>query len=70
MPTKKQYFVEQTNAGRYALCAKGSRRASGLCDTQEEARALAKNLNPDDHADIEHVRNTKRGVRDKWRSNK
>ena len=50
--------------------ARGSRRASGLRDTQEKARAYARELNPDDHADVEHVRNTKGGVRDKWRPNK
>jgi hypothetical protein len=43
--------VEQTDDGRYAVRARGSRRASGLRDTQNEVRALAKKLNPDDHAD-------------------
>ena len=47
-----------------------ARSASGLRDTQEEARAFAKKLNPADHPDVEHVRNTKGGRRDKWRSNK
>jgi hypothetical protein len=70
MATGKHYFVEQMQDGRYAVRAKGSERASGLRATQEEARALAKKLNPDDHADVEHVRNTKDGVRDKWRPNK
>jgi hypothetical protein len=70
MPTGKHYFVEQKQDGRYAVRAKGSKRASGLRDTQEEARAYAKELNPDDHADVEHVRNTSGGVRDKWRPNK
>jgi hypothetical protein len=69
MPTGKHYFVEQKPDGRYAVRAKGSKRASGLRDTRE-ARAYAKELNPDDHADVEHVRNTKGGVRDKWRPNK
>jgi hypothetical protein len=69
MPTGKHYFVEQTADGRYAVRAKGSRRASGLRDTQDKALALAKKLNPNDHADVEHVHNTKGGVRDKWRSN-
>jgi hypothetical protein len=39
MPTGKHYFVEQTQDGRYAVRAKGSQRASGLRDTQGEARA-------------------------------
>jgi hypothetical protein len=33
--------VEQTDDGRYAVRARGSRRASGLRDTQNEVRALA-----------------------------
>ena len=70
MPTGKHYFVEQMQDGRYAVRAKGSKRASGLRDTQEEAQVLAKKLNRNDHADVEHVRNTKAGVRDKWRPNK
>jgi hypothetical protein len=49
MPTGKHYFVEQTQDGRYAV------RASGLRDTQEEARAYARELNPDDHADVERA---------------
>ena len=43
--------MEQTDDGRYAVRARGSRRVSGLRDTQNEVRALAKKLNPDDHAD-------------------
>ena len=42
---------------------KGSQRASCLRDTQEGARTFRQKLNPDDHAGIERVRNTKGGVR-------
>jgi Uncharacterized protein conserved in bacteria (DUF2188) len=66
-PSGKHYFMEETKDGCYAVRAKGSKRASGLRDTQKEARDFAKQLNPDDHADVEHVRNTKGGVRDQWR---
>lgn len=37
MSTDKHYFIEQTDAGRYAVRAKGSERASDILDTQREA---------------------------------
>jgi len=36
--------------------------------TQREAIEHAKHLNPNNHPDLERVRNTERGSRDKWRS--
>jgi uncharacterized protein YdaT len=68
MPTGKHYFVEQTDDGRYAVRAKRSERASNVLDTQRDAIDRAKELNPDDRPDIERVRNTQAGGRDKWRS--
>jgi hypothetical protein len=53
--------------GRFAERAKGSERAP-LFETQEEAIAHAKKLNPNDHPDLERVRNTESGGRDKWRA--
>ncbi len=67
MPTEKHYFVEQTDAGRYAVRAKGSKHASGVFDTQREAIDHANELNPNDRPDVERVRNTEVGGRDKWR---
>jgi uncharacterized protein YdaT len=67
MPTEKHYFVEQTDGGRYAVRARGSKRASGLFDTQREAIDQANELNPHDHPDVERVRNTEVGGHDKWR---
>jgi hypothetical protein len=67
MPTGKHYFIEQTEDRRYAVRAKGSERASGTFDTQREAINHAHELNPDDRPDVERVRNTDAGGRDKWR---
>lgn len=70
MSTGKHYFIEQTDDGRYAVRSKGSQRASGILDKQGDAVKLVKKLNPDDRPDVERVRNTKEGGRDKWRSEK
>jgi hypothetical protein len=67
MSTGKHYFVERTDDGRYALRAKGSQRASDILDTQREAINRVDELNPDDRPDVERVRNTTVGRRDKWR---
>ena len=67
MATEEHYFVERNHDGKYAVRAKGSERASGLFDTQEEAIARAKELNPSDHPDVERVRATSGGEPDKWR---
>jgi hypothetical protein len=66
--TDKHYFIEQNDDGKYAVRAKGSERASALLDTEAQAIRKAKQFNPDDHPDVERVRNTKGGNRDKWRS--
>jgi hypothetical protein len=67
MPTGKHYFVEQTDKGQYAVRAKGSQRASGILDTQHAAIELVRELNPNDRPDVERVRKTEAGGRDKWR---
>jgi uncharacterized protein YdaT len=70
MSTDEHYFIEQTEDGRFAVRAKGSARASAILNTQEEAIARVKELNPTDHADVERVRNVESGGRDKWRADK
>jgi hypothetical protein len=70
MSTGKHYFVEQTDDGRYAVRARGSKRASAVLDTQRDAIARVNDLNPDDRPDVERVRNTQAGGRDKWRPSK
>lgn len=64
---KKHYFVEQTDDHRYAVRAKGAQRASDVLDTQREAIDRVNELNPNDRPDVERVRNTIGGGRDKWR---
>jgi uncharacterized protein YdaT len=68
MSKGKHYFIEQTDDGRYAIRGKGSQRASEILGTQPEAIDRAKEMNPNDHPDVERVRDTKIGGRDKWRS--
>ena len=68
MATQKHYFVEQNERGRFAVRAKGSKRASALFETQREAIQRAKEMNQSDRPDVERVRNTRDGGRDQWRS--
>jgi Uncharacterized protein conserved in bacteria (DUF2188) len=68
MTTDKHYFIEENEDGKFAVRAKGSKRASGLRNTQKQAEALVKKLNPNDKPNVERVRNTKAGGRNKWRS--
>ena len=70
MSTRKHYFVEETEDHRYAVRARGSDRASSVLDNQREAIERAIELNPNDHPDVERVRNTQVGSRDRWRSSK
>ena len=70
MSTDKHYFVEQTDDGRYAVRAKGAERASDILDTQRDAIDRVQELNPNDRPDVERVRNTQVGGRDKWRPSK
>jgi uncharacterized protein YdaT len=67
MPRDEHYFIEPTH-GRFAVRAKGSIRASAVLDTQDEAIARVKELNPNDHPDVERVRNVETDGRDNWRS--
>jgi len=70
MSTGKHYFVEQTDSGQYAVRTWGSKRASDILDTQRHAIDRVNELNPDDRPDVERVRNTATGGRDKWRPKK
>ena len=68
--TAKHYYIEQNNHHKYAVRAMGSVRASSLHDTQAQAIAAAKHLNPGDHPNVERVRDTSKGRREQWRSAK
>lgn len=67
MSTGKHYFIEENGNGKFAIRARGSQRASRLADTQKEAERLVKQFNPEDHPDVERIRNTRAGGRDQWR---
>ena len=55
MTTDKHYFIEENSDGKFAVRAKGSQRASGLRNTQKQAEALVKKLNPNDKPNVERV---------------
>lgn len=67
MASNKHYFVEQTSSGEYATRARGAERVSSISPTQREAIERAKQFNPEGRPDVERVRNTSNGSRDKWR---
>ena len=56
MSTGKHYFIEQNDDGKYTTAARGAARVSGVFNTQKEAIDYAKELNPEDHPDVERVR--------------
>jgi hypothetical protein len=68
MATAKHYFIERRDDGHFAATAKGGQRASGLFDTQKRAIEFVREVNPNDRPDVERVRNTNFGRRDRWRS--
>ena len=63
-----RFFIERReNEGDYAIRRPGSDRASGTADTQWEAIERAREMDPDATIEVERVRDTNRGGRDKWR---
>lgn len=62
-----QFFVERTDSGDYAVRRGGAQRASAIEDTQAEAIARARQIDPSAPIHVERVRNTDKGSRDKWR---
>jgi uncharacterized protein YdaT len=65
--SKKKLFIEKRDDGDYAIRKPNSKRASDIQPTQKEAIERAKQLNPDATIQVERVRNTEGGNRDKWR---
>jgi len=61
------YYIERRPEGDYAVRKPNSERASAVTDTQAEAIARARAMNPNAAIHVERVRNTEFGVRDKWR---
>jgi hypothetical protein len=62
MSIGKHYFIEENEKGKFAIRAKGSHRASRLADSQKDAERVVQQFNPEDHPDVERVRNTKAGI--------
>ncbi|MEM5346065.1 DUF2188 domain-containing protein [Paraburkholderia azotifigens] len=60
-------FIERRDDKKFAVRKGGSERASAVTQTQAEAIARAKELNPDAAIHVERVRTTNVGKPDKWR---
>jgi hypothetical protein len=67
MTTDKHYFIERNAEGKYTTKAKEADRASGTFNTQKEAIEYAKELNPNDHPDVERVRKLPGSRPGEWR---
>jgi hypothetical protein len=63
---KKKFFIEQRDDGRYNVLRPNADRASAATDTQAEAIAKAKQMDPSATIHVERVRVVGPG-RDKWR---
>ncbi len=63
-----RFFIERRDKERdYAIRRPDSDRASGIADTQADAIERAREIDPTATIEVERVRNTDRGGRDKWR---
>lgn len=65
--SKNRLYVERRPEGDYAVRKENSDRASFIADTQKEAIEKAREMNPGKSPDVERVRDTEYGGRDKWR---
>lgn len=64
---KNNIYVEQRPRGDYAVKRGGSSTPLATARTQARAIEQAKKLAPGVRVDVERVRDTKVGGRDKWR---
>lgn len=62
-----QLFIERRPDGAYAVRRPGAGRASAIEQTQGDAIARARQLDPNAAIHVERVRSTNRGAPDKWR---
>jgi hypothetical protein len=53
MPAEKHYIIEQTRDGRFAVRAEGSGTFSDVIETEWDAIAHVRMVNPEDHPDVE-----------------
>ena len=66
-PRSGNILVEPRAQGDFAVKRDNAKRASAVRDTQIEAIARAKELEPDKAPLVKRVRNTKNGKASKWR---
>jgi hypothetical protein len=63
----KIFIEKREKEGDFAIRRPGAARISGHEPTQAEAIERAKEIDPNATIQVERVRNTDRGHRDKWR---
>ena len=64
----KLFIERREGEGDYAIRRPGADRISGHEPTQAEAIERAREIDPDATIQVERVRNTEGGHRDKWRN--
>jgi hypothetical protein len=68
MASKHNVYIERGDDGKYRAKHAHNDAPTGIVtDTQKQAIDAVKHRFPDAHPDVERVRNTKGGHRDKWR---
>jgi hypothetical protein len=65
--SSKQLFIEPRSDGGYSVKRPDAQRASAVCDTQAQAIARARELNPGVAPAVARVRHTDHGYPDQWR---
>jgi Uncharacterized protein conserved in bacteria (DUF2188) len=65
--SKKNFFIVRRSEGDFAVRRSNSKRASVVANTQEEAIAIARKMEPSAKVLVERVRYTSTGRPDKWR---
>jgi len=65
--SKDRLFIERRDQGDYAIRRPNSERASDVRPTQAQAIERAREMEPGATVEVERVRNTNVGHRDKWR---
>jgi hypothetical protein len=65
--SNERLYVERRPEGDYAVKRPNAERASAVAPTQKKAIEIARDMNPGRSPDVERVRNTDVGRRDKWR---
>jgi hypothetical protein len=60
-------FIERNQDGKYEVKEEGKAKPAAVADTQADAEKRAREIFPGSHPNVERVRNTESGSRDKWR---